>query len=96
MAAAERAPSWRNEVRIGGLTEPFSPKDYLGDAKVPLLLVVAPADKLIPPGSGIAVASAAPNTRSSRSPAATSMRTGRLFAASSERAIQWFRRHLTS
>lgn len=39
--AAERAPSWRNELRVEGLLEPFRPIDHLADARVPLLLVVA-------------------------------------------------------
>ncbi len=48
--AAERAPNWRNEIRLSGLIEPFRPIDCVGDSKMPLLLVVATDDRLTPPG----------------------------------------------
>lgn len=47
--AARRAPSWRNELRVSGLLEAFRPVDHLASARVPLLLLVAPADRLTPP-----------------------------------------------
>ena len=39
--AAERAPSWHDEVRIGALTDSVRPLDHLHRARIPLLLVVA-------------------------------------------------------
>jgi pimeloyl-ACP methyl ester carboxylesterase len=93
--AAEKAPSWRNELLVSGLLEPFRPIDHLADAKVPLLLVVAPADSLTPPVAGIAVADAVPNVE------VVEISGGHFdpyeggFEESSEPAIDWFRRHLT-
>ena len=74
--SAERAPTWRNEVRVSGLLEPFRPIDHLAGAKVPLLLLVAPADALTPPGPATAVAAATPLVEVvEASPAATSLPT---------------------
>jgi hypothetical protein len=92
--ASERAPSWRNEVRVGAFTEPFSPKDSLADAKVPLLLIVAPDDRLLPPGTGIATA------KTMRNVGVVEIAGGHFdayeagFTASSDAAIGWFRQHL--
>lgn len=58
--SAERAPTWRNEIRVNALFEPFRPLDHLSDAKVPLLLLVAPADALTPPGPAMALAESTP------------------------------------
>ena len=58
--AAERAPTWRNELRASGLFEPFRPIDHLAATKVPLLLLVAPADTLTPPGPAMDLAEATP------------------------------------
>lgn len=58
--SAERAPTWRNEVRVSALLEPFRPIDHLANTKVPLLLLVAPADTLTPPGPAMELAEATP------------------------------------
>jgi len=92
--AAERAPSWRNELRISGLTETFRPVDHLAGAKVPLLLVVAPEDTITPPAPGMAVAASVPNVRVVEIPGGHFDAYEAGFAASSEPAIDWYRRHL--
>jgi dienelactone hydrolase len=94
--AAERAPSWRNEVRISGLTEPFRPIDHLAGAKVPLLLVVAPDDTLTPPGPGIAVAASVPNIEVVEIPGGHFEAYEAGFATSAEPALNWYERHLTT
>ena len=93
--AAERAPSWRNEVRLSGLTEPFRPIDYLVDTKVPLLLVVAPDDTLTPPGPGIAVAASIPSIRVVKIPGGHFEAYEAGFATSAEPALDWYQHHLT-
>jgi len=93
--AAERAPSWRNELRIGGLLEPFRPIDHLAAAKVPLLLVVAPNDTLTPPAPGIALAASLPNVHAVEIPGGHFDAYEAGFASSAEPAIDWYRRHLT-
>lgn len=94
--AAERAPSWRNEVRIGALTELFRPIDHLADAKVPLLLIVAPADALTPPAAGIAAAAAIDNVEVAEIEGGHFDAYEAGFAASSEAAVDWFGRYLTA
>ncbi|MGI8446599.1 MAG: hypothetical protein ACR2MP_05310 [Streptosporangiaceae bacterium] len=44
--AEERAPGWRNEVRISGLTEPFSLQDHLAGAMRNLLAYIKPREAL--------------------------------------------------
>lgn len=92
--AAQRAPSWRDELLISGLLEPYRPIDHLPNAKVPLLLVVAPADTLTPPGPGIATAARVPNVEVVKIPGGHFDAYESGFAASSEAAIAWFQRHL--
>ena len=60
--AAERAPSWRNELLVGGLAELAGerPIDRLGEVRSPLLLIVAPDDRLTPPGPAMAIAAETP------------------------------------
>jgi dienelactone hydrolase len=93
--AAERAPSWRNELRVSGLLEPFRPIEYLADAKVPLLLVVAPLDTLTPPGPGIAVATSVPTIQVVEIPGGHFDAYEASFEASVGPAIEWYRLHLT-
>ena len=93
--AAERAPNWRNELRVSGLFEPFRPIDHLADAKVPLLLVVAPADTLTPPGPGIAVATSVPAIEVVKIPGGHFDAYEAGFEASVGPAIDWYRLHLT-
>ncbi len=92
--AAERAPSWRNVLRISGITEPYRPIDHLAGARVPLLLVVAPADTLTPPGPGIAAAADVANVEVVEIPGGHFDAYEAGFAASAPPAIDWFRRHL--
>ncbi len=93
--AAERAPNWRNELRVSGLFEPFRPIDHLADVKVPLLLVVAPADTLTPPGPGIAVAASVPAIQVVEIPGGHFDAYEAGFEASVGPAIDWYRRYLT-
>lgn len=60
--AAERAPNWRNELLVSGLANGAShrPIECLGQARVPLLLVVATEDRLTPPRPAVAVAAGNP------------------------------------
>lgn len=55
--AAERAPSWRNELKASALAElgPYRPIDELAKVAIPLLLLVAPDDLLTPPGPALAL-----------------------------------------
>src|SRR3954454_32522 len=61
--AASRAPSWRNEILVTGMmaVAGHRPIDDLDKARVPLLLVVAPDDRLTPPAPALRIAEAAPN-----------------------------------
>jgi fermentation-respiration switch protein FrsA (DUF1100 family) len=93
--AAERAPSWRNELNVSGLFEPFRPIDHLAHVKVPLLLVVAPSDTLTPPGPGIAVAASVPTIQVVEIPGGHFDAYESGFEASVRPAIDWYRRHLT-
>ena len=92
--ADERAPNWRNELRVSGLFEPFRPIDHLADVKVPLLLVVAPADTLTPPGPGIAVAASVPAVEVVEIPGGHFDAYEAGFEGSVGPAIDWYRRHL--
>lgn len=92
--AAARAPSWRNEVRIGPPAEAVVPLDYLPGARVPLLLVVAPADRLTPPGAAVRVAASVPYVQVTEIPGGHFDAYGAEFAASCGAALGWFRRHL--
>jgi uncharacterized protein len=90
----ERAPLWRNGVRIGSLSEPFLPIDSLPKVKVPLRLLVAPDDQLTPPQAGIEVAAANPIID------VVSIAGGHFdpyeagFEISSQSAIDWFSQHM--
>ena len=93
-SAAERAPAWRNEIRIGALLETFSPLDHLAAARVPLLLIVAPDDALTPPADGVAAADAAPRVEVVTIPGGHFDAYVEGFAASSGAAVTWFTTHL--
>jgi len=92
--AAERAPSWRDEIRVSGLLETFRSIDHLAEAKVPLLLIVAPDDTLTPPAPAMALAPSIDLVE------VVEIAGGHFdayeggFQASSAPAIDWFRRHL--
>jgi hypothetical protein len=90
----ERAPSWRNEVRIGALAEPFNPIDFLVNARTPLRILVAPDDKLTPPQAGMKVASAIPMIDVVQIAGGHFDAYEAGFAESSQYAIDWFARHL--
>jgi dienelactone hydrolase len=92
--AAERAPTWRNELRVSGLLEPFRPIDHLAATKVPLLLVVAPADALTPPGPAMGIASSAPLVEVVEVPGGHFDVYVSGFATSVEATVSFLRRHL--
>jgi dienelactone hydrolase len=94
--AAERAPSWRNELLAAGIAAlgAHRPVDDLPKARVPLLLIVAPDDHLTPPGPGQRIAAAAPNVEVVEIPGNHFSAYEAEFAASSQPAIDWFDRHL--
>jgi dienelactone hydrolase len=93
-AAAERAPSWRNEVRLGPPADGTVPLDYLPDARVPLLLIVAPADRLTPPDAAVRAAASVPRVSVAEIPGGHFDAYEAEFAASSGAALAWFRRFL--
>ena len=94
--AARRAPAWRNELLVRGLVgdAPDRPLDKVPAARIPLLVVVAPADRLTPPGPAMDVLGA--------SPAVSVVEIGgghfdayeAGFEDSAGAAIDWFRAHL--
>lgn len=92
--AAERAPTWRNEVRVSGLLEPFRPIDHLARTKVPLLLLVAPADALTPPGPALALARTTPLVEVVDIPGGHFAVYESGFAACIEATVAFFHRHL--
>jgi hypothetical protein len=93
--AAERAPTWRNELRISSFAEPFRPIDHLAAARVPLLLVTASADRLTPSGPAGPVADATPNVEIAELPGSHFDVYVDGFPSSSAAAIDWYHRHLT-
>jgi uncharacterized protein len=92
--AAERAPSWRDEVRVGALTDNIRPIDHLGRARIPLLLVVAPLDRLTPPGPAVRLAATLPAVEITELSGSHFDAYEAEFAASSQAAVAWFRRFL--
>ncbi len=92
--AAERSPSWRNEVRISALSDLIRPIDHLPHARVPLLLIVAPADRLTPPAAAIEAASTIPTVEVAKIPGGHFDVYEDGLAASSAEATAWFRRFL--
>jgi pimeloyl-ACP methyl ester carboxylesterase len=92
--SAERAPTWRNEVRVSALLEPFRPIDHLANAKVPLLLLVAPADALTPPGPAMALAASAALVEVMDIPGGHFAAYESAFTASIEPTIAFLHRHL--
>ena len=91
----ERAPSWRNEVRVGALAESFLPIDSLPNVKVPLRLLVAPQDKLTPPQAGIEAAANNPMIDVISIPGGHFDPYEAGFDNSSTSAVEWFERHLS-
>jgi dienelactone hydrolase len=92
--AAERAPTWRNEVRLGSRADVIAPIDCLPDARVPLLLIVAPADRLTPPDAAVRAAAAVPRVTVVEIPGGHFDAYEAEFAATSGAALAWFRRFL--
>jgi uncharacterized protein len=92
--SAERAPSWRNELRLSALLEPHHPMEHLANTKVPLLLIVAPADQLTPPAAAMERATGLADVE------VVEVAGGHFdgyeagFAATSEPAVAWFTKHL--
>lgn len=89
----ERAPSWRNEVRIGALAESIEPIDFVGRVKIPMRLIVAPDDTLTPSQTGIKAASTVPAIGLVEIPGGHFDAYEHGFAGSSGHAIDWFSRH---
>ena len=92
--AAERAPRWCDEVRVGALTAGVRPIDRLRHARVPLLLVVAPQDRLTPPGPAVQLAATLPRVEVAEIGGRHFDAYEAEFAASSQAAVGWFRRFL--
>jgi dienelactone hydrolase len=92
----ERAPSWRNEVRIGALAEPFNPIEFLASARTPLRILVAPDDKLTPPQAGMKVASTIPMIDVVQIAGGHFDAYESGFAESSRHALDWFARHFNA
>ena len=92
--AEERAPTWRNEIRIGGLGEHHHPIDHLPHVRVPLLLIVAPDDLLAPPGPAVAIASELALVDVVTIPGGHFDAYEAGFAATAGAAVTWFERHL--
>jgi pimeloyl-ACP methyl ester carboxylesterase len=92
--ARERAPSWRNEIRIGALAEPHRPIDHLPNVKVPLLLIVAPDDVLTPPGPAVEIASGISLIDVVEIPGGHFDAYESGFSLSSSSAVSWFKRYL--
>jgi uncharacterized protein len=92
--AAERAPGWRDEVRVGALTDGVRPLDHLHRARVPLLLIVAPLDRLTPPGPAVRLAAGLPAVEVVELSGGHFDAYEAEFAASSQAAAAWFRRFL--
>ena len=90
----ERAPSWRNEIRVGALVEPFEPIEFLPKVRIPLRLVVAPDNKLALPNEGIKVASTNPLIDTVRIAGGHFDGYESRFAETSGHAVDWFTRHL--
>jgi len=93
--AAERAPAWKDALRISAFGEQFRPIDHLAEARVPLLLVVAPDDTLTPPGLALPIAASAPNVSVVKIAGGHFDAYESGFAASAGPAVEWFRTHLT-
>jgi uncharacterized protein len=94
--ARERAPSWRDEVRVGALAESARPIDHLPRVKVPLLLIMAPENRLTPPAEAIRVAATLPMVEIAEIPGGHFDAYEASFAASSTRAVAWFQRFLSA
>ncbi len=94
--ATERAPSWRNELRVSAFAEPFRPVDHLTGAKVPLLLIVAPDDAITPPAAGVAVADQVDAVEVVELSGGHFEAYEAGFEDSVGAAVDWYRRHLVS
>jgi len=96
--AAERAPNWRNEILVSGLSEAAThrPIDDLSRTRVPLLLIVAPGDQLTPPGPALIMAAGTPLVTVVEIPGNHFDAYEAGFLASCGPAIDWFHAHLVS
>lgn len=94
--SAERAPSWRNEVKVQAFAEPFLPLESLDGARVPLLLLVADNETLLPTGAGIAVAETVPMIELVRIPGGHFDAYEAGFDVTSSQAVEWFSEHLSA
>ena len=94
--ADKRAPAWRNELLVAGFLEgaDWRPFDYLARAKVPLLVIAAPADALTPPGPLLAMEPKPYNVEVVEIPGNHFDAYQAGFEVSSGAAIAFFQRHL--
>jgi len=94
--AAERAPNWRNELLVRGLADGAGhrPIDHLGEARVPLRLIVAPEDRLTPPGPAMGIAAETPFVNVVEIPGDHFDAYEVGFRPSCGAAIDWFHAHL--
>lgn len=92
--AAQRAPGWRDQVTVGALTDSVRPIDHLHRVGIPLLLVVAPLDRLTPPQPAMRLAAALTGVEVVELDGGHFDAYEAEFAASSEAAIAWFQRFL--
>lgn len=94
--AADRAPNWRNELLVAGLvgSGSFTPAQDLTRARVPLLLIVAPGDRLTSPAAALAAAGTAAHVELIEVPGGHFDVYEAGFAAASAAAVDWFGRHL--
>lgn len=92
--AGERAPSWRDEVRVGALVDGVRPIDHLRHARVPLLLVIAVRDRLTPPRPAVQLAAGLSAVGIVELSGSHFDAYEAEFAASSQAAVAWFRRFL--
>lgn len=94
--AAERAPSWRNEVLVAGLVASGGdvPVRHLAGARVPVRLVLAPGDALTPAGPALALAPGLDLVDVVEVPGGHFDAYQASFAQTSDAACAWFRRHL--
>jgi dienelactone hydrolase len=95
--AADRAPTWRNEICVRGIIAigDYQPFNYLASARGPLLLVPALADTITPPGPVLAAQGSLPPTVS-----IVTIEGGHFdayeagFKASADAAVAFFTTHL--
>jgi uncharacterized protein len=94
--AAMRAPTWRNELNVGGLVEgiAYRPFDHLARLRVPLRVVAAPEDGLAPAAPVLGLDPRPQNLDVVEIPGRHFDAYEAGFEASSRAALDFFKRHL--